>query len=111
MEDDYNAGADEEIGFADGLYELGVVASPYMTNAWKVEDAIQDYLQHEFVDPRQNYEDRKIKKGLKLGHHLWRHIAMGAKKHKISGCFKTFITFSLVIGERYNNTITEYHTI
>jgi hypothetical protein len=87
---------------AFGFQSIVVYTSNCMINVCNVEDAMQDFLQNEFVDPQQ--ED-KTKKGLKLGRRFWRYVAKGPKRNGKEGYYKTFITFSLNIGEHYDNTI------
>ena len=81
---------------------MEVYTSNCMSNVCYVEDAMQYILQNEFVDP---HREDKTKMGLKLGRRFWRHVAMGAKKSEVAGYYKTFITFSLNIGEHYSDTI------
>jgi hypothetical protein len=85
-----------------GFQSMEVYTSNCMTNVCDVEDAMQDFLQNEFLDPHQ--ED-KTKRGLKLGRRFWRCVAKGPKKNEKEGYYKTFITFSLNIGEHYGDTI------
>mmetsp|Transcript_1670 Transcript_1670/g.1840 ORF Transcript_1670/g.1840 Transcript_1670/m.1840 type:complete len:107 (-) Transcript_1670:35-355(-) len=91
-----------------GFKSMVVYHSKCMTNACDVEDAMQAFLMNEFMDPHR--DDTTIK-GLKLGRRFWRAVAMGAKKSDEIGHYKTFVTFSLNIGEHYgeDGTIKVLH--
>jgi hypothetical protein len=79
--------AREEYGFKSFV----VYESPIRTNVCSVEHALQKFLQHIFID---NGHD-----GLRLGRRFWRHVAMGDKTHNEAGHYKTFVTFSVNIGD------------
>jgi hypothetical protein len=91
--------AREEYGFKSFV----VYESPIRTNVCSVEDALQNFLQHKFKD---NGHD-----GLRLGRRFWRHVAMGDKTHNENGHYKTFVTFSVNIGDCYgeNGTVKVNH--
>jgi hypothetical protein len=86
-----------------GFKSFVVYESPIKTNVCYVEDALQEFLQHKFKD---NGLD-----GLRLGRRFWRHVAMGDKTHKEYGHYKTFVTFSVNIGDYYgeNGTVKVNH--
>jgi hypothetical protein len=86
-----------------GFKSFVVYESPIKTNVCYVEDALQEFLQHKFKD---NGHD-----GLRLGRRFWRHVAMGDKTHKEYGHYKTFMTFSVNIGDYYgeNGTVKVNH--
>ena len=86
-----------------GFKSFVVYESPIKTNVCYVEDALQEFLQHKFND---NGRD-----GLILGRRFWRHVAKGDKTHKENGHYKTFVTFSVNIGDYYgeNGTVKVNH--
>ena len=86
-----------------GFKSFVVYESPIKNNVCSVEDALQKFLQYKFID---NGHD-----GLRLGRRFWRHVAMGPKTHIEAGHYKTFVTFSVNIGDYYgeNGTIKVNH--
>jgi len=86
-----------------GFRSFVVYESPIKTNVCSVEDALQNFLQHKFIDDGHT--------GLRLGRRFWRHVAMGPKTHTEAGHYKTFVTFSVNIGDYYgeNGTVKVNH--
>ena len=85
-----------------GFKSMVVYESKCMTNTCDVEDAMQAFLQNEFMDPHR--DDTTIK-GLKLGRRFWRFVAKGANKSDEFGHIQTFVTFSINIGKHYGKKI------
>ena len=88
-----------------GFESFVVYESPIKTNVCLVEDALQNFLQYTFEDDGHDE--------LRLGRRFWRHVAMGDKTHKEAGHYKTFMTFSVNIGDYYgqNGTLMVNHQI
>ena len=89
---------DKEAREVYGFKSFVVYESPIKNNVCSVEDALQKFLQYKFID---NGHD-----GLRLGRRFWRHVAMGDKTHKEAGHYKTFVTFSVNIGDYYGDNGT-----
>jgi len=89
---------DKEAREVYGFKSFVVYESPIKNNVCSVEDALQKFLQYKFID---NGHD-----GLRLGRRFWRHVAMGPKTHIEAGHYKTFVTFSVNIGDYYGDNGT-----